>query len=155
MAHFDRWAPSYDDCVLRPLYDAAHRAVLDALRSGTHRPRRILDVGCGSGRMLRHAAALFPDATRAGMDLSLGMLHVAAHAGVGRFVNAAVEELAFADAAFRYRDVDDLDAPLDGPSGGPQPNPPAPGARRPAGDRDHRRRAASPATPTGPDSVRP
>lgn len=100
MTHFDRWAPSYDDCALRPLYDAAHRAVVDILGSGSHRPHRILDIGCGSARMLRAVAALFPDACAVGVDLSLGMLHVAAQVGPGHFVCAAAEELAFADAAF-------------------------------------------------------
>lgn len=92
--------PSYDDCALRPLYDGAHRAVVEILGSGWYRPQRILDIGCGSARMLRAVAALFPDACAVGVDLSLGMLHVAAQVGPGHFVCAAAEELAFADAAF-------------------------------------------------------
>lgn len=102
IAHFDRWAPTYDDCELQPLYDAAHRAVLDALGTTAGGPRRMLDVGCGTGRLLRHAAELFPDALRVGVDLSAGMLRVAALANVevGGYVCAAAEELAFADRTF-------------------------------------------------------
>jgi len=68
-------------------------------------PRRVLDVGCGTGYLLRRLAAQVPDpgARFAGADLAPRMLEVAAgRAGDTRlrFARAAAERLPAADAAF-------------------------------------------------------
>ena len=97
---FDRWAPAYDECSLQPLYRLAHRVVLDATGSAATRPRRVLDIGCGTGQLLRHVAA----ATRAelivGADISLGMLARAPRLDPCRLVAGAAEQLPFADEVF-------------------------------------------------------
>jgi ubiquinone/menaquinone biosynthesis C-methylase UbiE len=70
------------------------------------RPARILDVGCGTGLLLRRVARMFPEAALAGVDVSAGMLAAAAAGGRDtgpapvRLVQAQAEWLPFADAAF-------------------------------------------------------
>src|SRR5262245_32682801 len=78
MSMFDRWAPGYDDSALQTVYECAHRTVLGWAAGLGVRPRRILDLGCGTGRLLALAAGTFPEATLAGVDASAGMLTVAA-----------------------------------------------------------------------------
>jgi ubiquinone/menaquinone biosynthesis C-methylase UbiE len=68
-------------------------------------PRRVLDVGCGTGYLLRRLAAQVPDAGArfVGVDLAPRMLRAAAgRAGDPRlrFARAAAERLPAADAAF-------------------------------------------------------
>jgi ubiquinone/menaquinone biosynthesis C-methylase UbiE len=103
-AEFDRWAPAYHDCVLQPLYQAAHRAVLATAVRLCPSPRRMLDVGCGTGRLLGAAACRFPRTALIGADISAVMLATAGGscpaAGHARCVQAAAERLPFADMAF-------------------------------------------------------
>lgn len=102
---FDLWAPDYEASVLQDVfYTRLHRRVLAFASDAPSVPRRILDVGCGTGRMLRGAAAVFPDAHLVGADSSAGMLEQArAMAGPGEcgaFVRADSAALPFADGAF-------------------------------------------------------
>ncbi len=78
-AHFGRVAGSYDE--LRPV-DASWWEVFDAIvRAGDLRGRRVLDLGCGTGRL---AAALSERAVARvwGVDASAEMAAVAAASGV-------------------------------------------------------------------------
>lgn len=115
VARFDAWAPVYEDSSLQEVFYARlHRRVLrlaaDAKpRRGTRQaprrpPGRMVDVGCGTGRLLRTAAAGFPDAQLVGVDFSAGMLAQAqAKSGPGEsgaFVRADSAALPFADSAF-------------------------------------------------------
>jgi ubiquinone/menaquinone biosynthesis C-methylase UbiE len=107
VARFDRWAPGYDGSALQPLlYLAVHAAVLDRCAQAVPAPRRLLDVGCGTGRLLRSAACRFPGAGLVGVDVSSGMLSVAAAAASPPperrvlLVRAAAERLPFADGVF-------------------------------------------------------
>lgn len=86
--HFDRWAPRYDRSVLQPvLFSPTHVAVLKAaVRAGAH-PRDVLDVGCGTGRLLERAAQTWPDARFTGIDVTPNMIAEARrkHPGDARF----------------------------------------------------------------------
>jgi demethylmenaquinone methyltransferase/2-methoxy-6-polyprenyl-1,4-benzoquinol methylase len=66
------------------------------------RPHRILDVGCGTGRLLSEAARAFPQADLVGVDPSAGMLSVAAarNPAACRLVQARAEDLPFPDDLF-------------------------------------------------------
>jgi ubiquinone/menaquinone biosynthesis C-methylase UbiE len=67
-------------------------------------PRRVLDVGCGTGLLLRLLAERVPDAERlAGIDAAEGMISVAnstAHDSRITFSTAVAEELPYPDATF-------------------------------------------------------
>ncbi len=98
---FDRWAPGYDRNWSQTLFfDRVHRAVLGA--SADLRPRVVLDVGCGTGRLLVRARNVFSDAQLVGVDVSPGMIEVARRkpAARFRFEVAAVEQLPFDDGTF-------------------------------------------------------
>jgi ubiquinone/menaquinone biosynthesis C-methylase UbiE len=72
---FDHWAPRYDRSLLQPvLFVPTHLAVLDAARRDGPHPRDVLDLGCGTGRLLERAAERWPDARFAGVDIASNMI---------------------------------------------------------------------------------
>jgi ubiquinone/menaquinone biosynthesis C-methylase UbiE len=74
---FNRWAPSYDQSVMqRLLFGPVHSKMLDLLvtRGPKNPPRRIIDVGCGTGRLLRAASVYWPEAELFGVDPAEKML---------------------------------------------------------------------------------
>jgi ubiquinone/menaquinone biosynthesis C-methylase UbiE len=75
---FDQWASSYENSWMqRAFFDQTHQAVL-ALAAGTvHQPESVLDVGCGTGRLLRRAYRYWPDAHLIGVDPAPGMIEKA------------------------------------------------------------------------------
>jgi ubiquinone/menaquinone biosynthesis C-methylase UbiE len=71
---FDRRSMTYEDSwEQRFFFDRIHNAVLDLVESQAH-PKSILDVGCGTGRLLRKARERWPDAQLIGVDPSEGMV---------------------------------------------------------------------------------
>ncbi|HEX8753127.1 MAG TPA: class I SAM-dependent methyltransferase [Solirubrobacterales bacterium] len=102
---FGRWAPTYDDSYLQRLvFEPVQRATLEAASRELPRPQCVLDVGCGTGQLLRRASASFPGAGLVGVDPAAEMVHQAAEslpAGIdARFVEGSAEDLPFADASF-------------------------------------------------------
>lgn len=75
IGHFEQWSPTYErSWMQRRIFDPAHAAALDAV-GGT--PTAILDIGCGTGRLLRDAHARWPGAKLFGVDPAQGMIAVA------------------------------------------------------------------------------
>ena len=102
---FDRWAESYDrHWMQRLIFEPVQRTVLDLAEQEVPRPGAILDVGCGTGRLLRSAAVRFPGAELSGVDPAPEMVRQAQlAAGVGstfRVQQAGAEQLPFPDARF-------------------------------------------------------
>lgn len=101
---FDAWAPSYEHSILQPtLYEPAQHAVLELARQLVPQPRRVLDVGCGTGRLLRHARRHDPSAMLVGVDISTTMVAVAASTAPQlaiHYLRAAAERLPFASMRF-------------------------------------------------------
>ena len=75
--HFDRWSVTYDRTPgQRVFFGPVHRHVCEALLDG-HAPGRIVDVGCGTGRLLEVIRRRLPEAELIGIDPSAGMVGVA------------------------------------------------------------------------------
>jgi len=73
---FDQWAPTYEQPKKQFYYEQAHKAVLTLVASCIE-PQSILDIGCGTGRLLRTAKIHWPHATLTGVDPSPGMIEIA------------------------------------------------------------------------------
>lgn len=104
LPRFDRWAASYDASQLQAvLYRRAHDAVMRQAQRRVRDPGRILDVGCGTGRLADRLGTVYRHATVVGLDASAEMIrHAAARPArcPVRFVCAAAECLPFAGAVF-------------------------------------------------------
>jgi ubiquinone/menaquinone biosynthesis C-methylase UbiE len=100
---FDLWAAGYDASQLQTvLYGPAHEAVLRYVRRHVVEPTRILDVGCGTGRLASGLEAVFQGAELVGVDMSAGMIR---RASVRRdpsafFVVGCAEAMPFAGGVF-------------------------------------------------------
>jgi tRNA (cmo5U34)-methyltransferase len=72
--HFDEWAPLYDAQIreMVPRYDEIHETLLALLQ--LRPPRRILDLGAGTGYTLRCVLDAFDRASGTGLDVSPEML---------------------------------------------------------------------------------
>jgi ubiquinone/menaquinone biosynthesis C-methylase UbiE len=74
---FDRWGSTYERSWMQQrLFDPVHSAVLRQAES-RFKPANVLDIGCGSGRLLRKAHGYWPEAQLSGVDPAQGMLEVA------------------------------------------------------------------------------
>jgi len=72
---FDLWAPRYDWLIPSVFYQAVHQRLLTyvELPDTPH----VLDIGCGTGRLLRRLGAEYPTLTGVGLDVSREMLRQA------------------------------------------------------------------------------
>jgi len=74
---FDRWASTYDRTPGQSFFRRIHRRVVEAVVAGDRLPRRVLDLGCGTGRLLEDLRRRLPEAELVGVDPSEAMLTVA------------------------------------------------------------------------------
>ena len=75
---FSRWAPEYDRHYLqRRVFEPVQKTVIELAIQEVPHPGAILDVGCGTGRLLRTASEQFPGATLEGVDAAEGMIEQA------------------------------------------------------------------------------
>ena len=80
---FDQWAPEYDqDRLQERFFGPVHARTLELAAGLGLMPQRVLDVGCGSGALLRSASEQWPGAVLAGVDSAAGMVRAARQAGV-------------------------------------------------------------------------
>jgi len=102
---FNRWAESYERHPLqRLIFEPIQRTLLEVAASEIPHPQAILDVGCGTGRLLRAAADVFPDARLEGVDAAAEMVRVAqANPRAGARITfriAGAEQLPLGDGLF-------------------------------------------------------
>jgi len=97
---FERWSRTYEaSWMQRYLFTRVHSAALDLAASMTA-PASVLDVGCGTGRLLRAAALRWPAAQLLGVDPAQGMVDVAQALTPGASVRRGLaEELPLPDAS--------------------------------------------------------
>ncbi|MCG8366542.1 MAG: methyltransferase domain-containing protein [Pseudanabaenales cyanobacterium] len=72
---FDRWAPTYDWLLPSVFYQAVHKRLLEYIQLSEQ--AHVLDIGCGTGRLLDRLAKRFPHLQGIGLDLSPEMLRQA------------------------------------------------------------------------------
>jgi ubiquinone/menaquinone biosynthesis C-methylase UbiE len=97
---FDRWGSTYERSWMQQrLFDPVHSAVLDQAES-RFKPASVLDIGCGSGRLLRKVHNSWPQAHLSGVDPAQGMLEVARQlTPEARFFMGSGEALPLEDAS--------------------------------------------------------
>jgi trans-aconitate methyltransferase len=72
--HFNHWSETYEHSLVQWLFfDRVHRGLLRRLPAG-FTPAAVLDIGCGTGRLLRRMQKRWPSAVLTGVDLAEGML---------------------------------------------------------------------------------
>jgi ubiquinone/menaquinone biosynthesis C-methylase UbiE len=104
IAAFDARAGGYEGGWLGRLHQRIADRTVELALAVAPAPQRILDVGCGTGYLLRELAAQYPRAVElVGVDPAAGMI-AAARAAAGddrlRWVQGTAEELAFPDGFF-------------------------------------------------------
>jgi ubiquinone/menaquinone biosynthesis C-methylase UbiE len=99
---FDRWAPNYDFLLTTVFYQAVHKRLLEYAELPAR--SQVLDLGCGTGRLLNRLASVYPEIQGIGLDLSTQMLRQARaknqHHPRLIFVRGNAEDLPFADKQF-------------------------------------------------------
>ena len=103
--HFDERAAEYEESPHQStFFDPLHQLTLEEACREMSAPHSLLDIGCGTGRFLRRAAAVFPQAELVGVDSSGEMIRVAQLSvtaqGNSRFLHATAEALPLRDASF-------------------------------------------------------
>ncbi len=99
--HFDRWAATYDRSIAQPLFfGPIHKKMLGMLTRAWAKnpPGSILDVGCGTGRLLRAVSVRWPEAQLFGVDPAPRMISEAARLNSSAtFKPGMAENLPFPD----------------------------------------------------------
>jgi len=99
---FDRWAPIYDVLLPSVFYQAVHVRLLEYVT--LPESAQVLDVGCGTGKLLHRLAQRSPTLSGVGLDLSPGMLTQARQSTQDgdrlQFIEGNVTEATFAPQSF-------------------------------------------------------
>lgn len=99
---FDRWALTYDWLFPSVFYQAVHQRLLDFV--DLPEPANILDLGCGTGRLLNRLASQLQTLKGTGLDLSPQMIGQARRSNRHHprliFLEGNAEALPFADEQF-------------------------------------------------------
>jgi ubiquinone/menaquinone biosynthesis C-methylase UbiE len=90
--HFNHWSETYERSITQWLFfDRVHRGVLARIPAG-FTPTGVLDIGCGTGRLLRRMQKRWPAAALTGVDLAEGMVAQARRQTTGATIHQAPAE---------------------------------------------------------------
>jgi ubiquinone/menaquinone biosynthesis C-methylase UbiE len=99
-AFHDR-ARDYEGGVLGRFHAEVVARTADLALACARSPKRILDVGCGTGLLLRQLAQRLPHAELTGVDAAQGMIEAANSTGERlRYLQCSAERLPFSGASF-------------------------------------------------------
>ena len=92
--HFNHWSETYERSFMQwLLFDRVHQGVLKRIPADFV-PTNILDIGCGTGRLMRRMHLRWPSACLVGVDVSEGMVAQArAQTGYATIQQAPAEHL--------------------------------------------------------------
>jgi ubiquinone/menaquinone biosynthesis C-methylase UbiE len=98
---FDHWSSRYEHSWMqRVLFDPAHHATLALAAGFVDQPTSVLDVGCGTGKLLRQARVYWPEAQLIGVDPAKGMIEMAQRLTPNAtFFTSMAEALPLSDAS--------------------------------------------------------
>jgi len=97
---FEHWSSTYEHSWVQRWLDQVHSFMVETVAAEVPRldPKVVLDVGCGTGRLLRRVASLWPEAQLVGVDPATGMIETARKlAPTINFYQAQAESLPLAD----------------------------------------------------------
>ena len=99
-AHFNEWSTTYEQSITQwLLFDRVHQGVLNRI-PGNFTPGGVLDIGCGTGRLLRRFGKRWPATNLIGLDIADGMLRQARlRTPAASFYLASAEQIPFPDAS--------------------------------------------------------
>ena len=99
---FNLWASYYDFLLTTIFYQSIHKRLLEYVELTEN--ASVLDLGCGTGKLMGRLAAKFPTVRAIGLDLSPSMLREARARNQYHqrliFVSGKAEYLSFADEQF-------------------------------------------------------
>jgi ubiquinone/menaquinone biosynthesis C-methylase UbiE len=97
VGQFDRWSARYERSKWQGLvFDRVHRKAFD-LAAPFGEPGAVLDVGCGTGRLLRAAHDRWPKARLVGVDPSTGMIEAGTGLSPAELHVASAEDIPLPD----------------------------------------------------------
>jgi len=102
ISRFQRWSRRYEHSWLQSrFFGPAQQAVLEIMEQHiSTQPNAVLDVGCGTGRLLRSIHERWPDAALTGVDPTAGMVEMARElTPYATFKLSFAEELPVPDAS--------------------------------------------------------
>ena len=104
-SRFDRRASTYEDSTLQQfLFIPVHQTALQLALQLLPQARRVLDVGCGTGQLLRRVRQYYPTTELVGVDLAGRMVATASAVTptklAVRYIHGRAECLPFTDEVF-------------------------------------------------------
>ncbi|MBU1051000.1 MAG: methyltransferase domain-containing protein [Nanoarchaeota archaeon] len=102
--HFNNWSKKYDSSLLQKFFfHPIQQTVIQNIARHTDEEFSLLDVGCGTGKMLNQISRKWPNAQLTGADISEKMITQSQQKNPSlEFKTANAQDLPFEDNTFNY-----------------------------------------------------